>query len=153
MEETFESRGRKSCKDKVYRWRQEHPEGTRHEACEALGVTYQTICRWWDWDPENAATAMTSGNKAQAVYDWRQANPDSHMEDAICALGLTPATVFKYWDWQPKPKVVAGPKVTSLVTYPESWALAIDALGEKRATFIREALRERLDTLGALPQE
>lgn len=153
MEEMTQSRGRRSCKEELYQWRQDHPEGSRADAVEALGKTYQTICRWWDWDPENVGAAMTSGNKAQTVYDWRRANPQGHMEDAIGALGLTPATVFKYWDWQPKPKAVAGPKVTSLVTYPEAWAVAIDGLGEKRATFIRTALWEKLESLGALPEE
>lgn len=147
-----ESRGRKSCKEQVHQWRQEHEDGTRRQCSEDLGVTYQTICRWWDWSPESGSAAMTAGDKAMRVYEWRQNDPDGHMEDAIVALGLTPGTVFKYWDWQPKPKVVTGPKVTSLVTYPESWAHVIDDLGEKRATFIREALREKLESMGQLPE-
>ena len=43
-----EGNGRPSAQDRVYKWRQEHPEGRKADCHRDTGLDPKTIRKWWD---------------------------------------------------------------------------------------------------------
>ena len=72
----------------IEQWQRLHPSGTKSECAHALGISRQTVYRWWG----------EAQSPSDLVKNWRQQHPDNGNKSA-CATdtGLSRPTVYKYW--------------------------------------------------------